>query len=649
MTDPRPASPLLRPAGLLAVALALSLGWGIRGNYGHEIGAMVPGALAALAAVVAARRADWLARVPFVAFFGAVGWGFGGSISYMQVIGYTHSGHLPTQLWGFAGLFVIGFLWAALGGGGTALALCLDRKRLEELFPAILVSFAALSVPPLALAALHDAGAAGDAMRRQDGLLYWLDSDWLDALCVALAMLGMRLVAERGADSARLLLHGAVGAAAGALLQALLRAAGLEALLWDLLVRPQGDTGAFPPERLVTNWPNGLPLVAGHLGWLAGLAAGLFAWGASRERFGGGMRLCLWLAVGWLGGFLLFPVLLGLRMTPPRGDDWAGILGVLVAALLWCRAEKLPGVAAAILVAGTVGGLGFSGSALLKLLMVAPGNPSLTADPVALDAWRHWQQANWHSFLEQTYGFANGLGIALALGLLATRLPAADDSGPRRRWTELVCVLFVIPWLLHANLVDDVADWTALRDGHRALPESMRAPLLGSIALSARGWFELFYGVAAAGFSYLAWIQLRRPVALVPRDWLGRAQLLLLLLLWPMALGNFAKALPGFTEQRLLTEGTILVVAVAVTLLTLLVPASPTAETGHAPRGGWEGFLRRAAVWLLVAAVAAPPVGTAVVRAVYGGAGAGHSGVNLRFGPEANWRTRPVLKGERHR
>ncbi len=642
-------SPLLAPMGLVTVALALSLGWGIRGNYGHEIGAMVPGALAAIAGVIVSRRADWLARVPFAAFLGAVGWAFGGSISYMQVIGYTHSGQLESQLWGFAGLFVIGFLWAALGGGGTALALALDRQRLQSLLPALLVSFAALSIPPLVLAAVQDATATGASMRRQDSPLYWLDSDWLDATCVTIAMLVMHFASRRGAGLPRLLLSVAIGGASGALLQTILHSAALDGLLWDLLVRPQGDTSAFPTEQLVTNWPGILPAIAGWLGALAGASGGLVWWIFRHGRFEGGTRLCLWLALGWLGGFLLLPVLLGVRMTPPRGDDWAGVLGLVVAALAWCRAEKLPAVALVMLVTGTIGGLGFSATALLKLLMVAPGNAALTADPATIQAWRHWQQANWHSFLEQTYGFVNGLGVAVALGLLSTRLPAADDTGPRRRWTELVCVLFVIPWLLHANLVDNVADWTALRDGHRALPESMRAPLFGALALSARQWFELFFGIAAAGFTFLAWSQLRRPLALVPRDWLGRAQLLLVLLLWPMALGNFAKALPGFTEQRLLTEGTILVVAVAITLLALLVPAVTAAGPAHDAGPAIGVLVRRAAAWFLVAAIAAPLVETAIVRGVYGDAGAGHSGINLRFGPDANWRTRPVLKGTTHR
>lgn len=643
------ASPLLRPAGMAAVALALSLGWGIRGNYGHEVGAMVPGALSAITAAIVSGREDWRARVPFAALFGALGWGFGGSISYMQVIGYTHSGHWPSQLWGFAGLFVIGFLWAALGGAATVLALSLDRTRLQRLFPALVVSFAALSLPPLVLAAVRDPGAAGDAMRRQDSPLYWLDSDWLDAAGVALAMLGMQLAVRRGAGLPRMLACGALGAAAGALLQAILHAAGLEAPLWDLVVRPQGDPALFPREALVTNWPAGLAGIARHAGWIGGLVGGIVWWGLAGAGPQGGVRLCLWLALGWLGGFLLLPVLLGVRMTPPRGDDWAGVLGVVVAALAWCRAERLPAVAAALVVAGTIGGLGFSGCVLLKLIMVAPGNPALVADPATLESWSHWQAANWHSFLEQTYGFTNGLGIALALGTLAGRLPTADDSGPRRRWTELVSLLFVIPWLLHANLVDNVADWTALRDGQRALPESMRAPLVGSIVLSARGWFDLFFSVAAAGFAFLAWIQLRRPVAIVPRAWLGRGQLLLMLLLWPMALGNVAKALPGFTEQRLLTEGTILVAAVALTLVALLVPSSPEPPPAGASAPALERFLRRAALWLAITALLAPLLEAAIVRGVYGSAHAGHSGANLRFGPDANWRTRPVLKGTTHR
>src|SRR5438128_835551 len=127
----------------ILTALALSVGWGIRGNFGHEYGAMIPGALAAMAAALLAGREDWWRRVAYFGFFGALGWSFGGSISYMQVIGYTHSGHSPSVLYGFACLFVIGFLWAAIGSAGTALPALLDRERLTEFFVPLSVVFAA--------------------------------------------------------------------------------------------------------------------------------------------------------------------------------------------------------------------------------------------------------------------------------------------------------------------------------------------------------------------------------------------------------------------------------------------------------------------------------------------------------------------------
>ena len=68
---------LASPFGV-ATALSLSLGWGIRGNFGHEYGAMIPGALAAMAAVLMSGRKDWQRKIAYFAVFGALGWSFGG-------------------------------------------------------------------------------------------------------------------------------------------------------------------------------------------------------------------------------------------------------------------------------------------------------------------------------------------------------------------------------------------------------------------------------------------------------------------------------------------------------------------------------------------------------------------------------------------
>ena len=51
--------PSFRASAVLLVLLSLSIGWGIRGNYGHESGAMIPGALAAIAAALMSGREDW--------------------------------------------------------------------------------------------------------------------------------------------------------------------------------------------------------------------------------------------------------------------------------------------------------------------------------------------------------------------------------------------------------------------------------------------------------------------------------------------------------------------------------------------------------------------------------------------------------------
>jgi hypothetical protein len=191
---------------VILTAFSLSLGWGIRGNYGHEYGAMIPGALAAMAVVLFSGRVDWLRRIAHFAMFGALGWSFGGSMSYMQVVAYTHSGHSPSVLYGFACLFVIGFLWAALGGAGTALPAVADHAFLAALVPAMSVTFVLWWLQGLAI----------EPWLRHEGYsLNWYDTDWLAA---ALAVLAVVLVlgARRRLDGATsLILHLAAGWWAG--------------------------------------------------------------------------------------------------------------------------------------------------------------------------------------------------------------------------------------------------------------------------------------------------------------------------------------------------------------------------------------------------------------------------------------------------
>jgi hypothetical protein len=136
----------LVPLYLLA-ALVMAYGWGYRGIVGHEGGAMVPGALLGLALCLASGRADWYRRSVVAGLCGAVGWAWGGSLSYMEQTMYAVSDSFPDVFYGYAMLFFFGALWAGIGGAILGLAFTLPRSALARLVrPFITLSVAFLAV-----------------------------------------------------------------------------------------------------------------------------------------------------------------------------------------------------------------------------------------------------------------------------------------------------------------------------------------------------------------------------------------------------------------------------------------------------------------------------------------------------------------------
>ena len=119
---------------ILLAALSMSIGWGVRGQFGHEYGAALAGALGGMAVALLSGRDDWRRRVAYFAMFGAIGWAFGGSMSYMKVVAFAHSPDPATVVYGYANLFVLGFLWAAPGGAGTALPAYLNRDKITGFY-----------------------------------------------------------------------------------------------------------------------------------------------------------------------------------------------------------------------------------------------------------------------------------------------------------------------------------------------------------------------------------------------------------------------------------------------------------------------------------------------------------------------------------
>src|SRR5215831_21419529 len=94
----------------LLAAFAMAYGWAYRGTVGSEPGATVPGALLGLTLCLGSGRPDWHHRAAVAGLFGAIGWAWGGSLSYMEQTFYTLSGSFPDVLYGYTMLFFLGGL-----------------------------------------------------------------------------------------------------------------------------------------------------------------------------------------------------------------------------------------------------------------------------------------------------------------------------------------------------------------------------------------------------------------------------------------------------------------------------------------------------------------------------------------------------------
>jgi hypothetical protein len=97
---------------LVLPALAMSLGWGLRGFIGGgPLGAMIPGAMIGLLTALLLRQpahAAWLAAC------GALGFGLGGQMTYGQTVGLSLKPE--TFWWAMLGFAVKGGAWGLAGG-----------------------------------------------------------------------------------------------------------------------------------------------------------------------------------------------------------------------------------------------------------------------------------------------------------------------------------------------------------------------------------------------------------------------------------------------------------------------------------------------------------------------------------------------------
>lgn len=442
---------------ILLTALSFSIGWGVRGQFGHEYGAALAGALGGMTIALLSGRADWRSRIPFFAALGAIGWGFGGGMSYMKTVAYAHSSDNATVLYGFACIFVLGFIWAAPGGLAYGLSAELERAELTKLY--------------LPLCAVLAAWYVEDATRP----LY------------------------RG------IFYGPLREYAGAGLNSLVAA-----------------------------------------------TAVLLVGAVRRSTWGYGSRLILFMAAGWWAAHLFFIKLLHLDMNPPRGDSWAGCLGLTVGALIFCWRNRLPGVAFTTLGTGFLGGIGFALGTVVKLTVMSSGFDT-----------------NWHSVMEQTQGFFFGVAIAITIRMLAARSPALPEEPRSRPWTEVFSVVFVLCVLNYLNFRRSPGEW--VKEVPKLTPQLYGIPVVAGL-LPVRGfigWFDVVYIAMAVAMVLILVLHLKRRVPFIPETWLGKGQLFYLVFLWSTVIINFADVLPRFEPNRLVTEWFMTLNAVFCTVLVV--------------------------------------------------------------------------------
>ena len=115
----------------LLVASGVGLAWGIRGSFGHELGAAYPGAVLGLAFCLATGQRSMSRWMPILGAVAALAIATGGAMSYGRLHGYAKSDTLLNFSYGYFTLFCQGASWGVFGS--AFIGLFLERERMSGL------------------------------------------------------------------------------------------------------------------------------------------------------------------------------------------------------------------------------------------------------------------------------------------------------------------------------------------------------------------------------------------------------------------------------------------------------------------------------------------------------------------------------------
>jgi hypothetical protein len=175
---------------------------------------------------------------------------------------------------------------------------------------------------------------------------------------------------------------------------------------------------------------------------------------------------------------------------------------------------------------------------------------------------------NW-KWMEQGFGLIMGLGVALGvLRLLRGRLrPPVEDAPPGLiQLVGLLFLLIVMPWLNFFKNVRNLENTKLLGFPLFGLPQEIWCVIVAS-------GLALMLGIACVQYH-------RKQLALSPSRPHGRAQLLLLFLMWLSVLAAFMQAYPKMNQPGILwVHITFWFTAILVSIMAILQPKpSPVME-----------------------------------------------------------------------
>ena len=230
------------------------------------------------------------------------------------------------------------------------------------------------------------------------------------------------------------------------------------------------------------------------------------------------------------------------------------------------------------------------------------------------------------------------------MAMLWKRQPIEKRQENDRPWTIGFSAAFVLFGFGFLNLHKLVHTWIK----NKSVPETLKAPFLEFIELSPNTWFRVVWYSATAVGTILLLVHLRRQLDIIPTSWIGKGQLLFVLFLWLMVIGNLMRAIPGFNDNRMGTEWIIFMNACVVTLLAGLLPRPSTVQPTAQNCFQWPALKVTWIRGLILASVLMSAYGF-ITLTIYKEHLEGSNWANhKRFGPEAVWRVKPILKHGKH-